>query len=826
MTSVHREDSSTIPSLEDTEYSATSRRSSAGDSGFFSQSSLSQDFRPSVSSGLSEYLAPERSSSQKSKKIESQFTISQLRFEKLDIFGREEEKKALKAIVKRTLIDEEHHMCEPLKGNELIVIKGISGVGKSTLANYIARLTKRAKGLFVQGKFDIVGIKEASKNVSSELQAMKSEDRLRSSRLLTEMRTALKGEPYSAIKAACLKICGELLYLKNADRVRSSKIIQQMTESLGDDLGLIADFIPEFSEIYADEDVEIVPHESSPTNEGSKIKLHVAFRKFLRVVTANFAPLVMLLDDVHRADQSSLDLIKFLLADEESSGFILVGTYRSNEVDELHPLTDVLDSAKTLEKSTEDVLRVTEFQLENFSEEEVKEVLKIVLNMDDSPDMDNLASICHKRTLGNMFHLNCFIRTLKEEKLLQYSFGLGKWQWDEDKIVASTVSTGNVVDLVRNRLLSMPAAAQNRLSIAACLGSAFDVEAEEVVWNSLQDCYFKKSDAGEWLFQSEESGILEDLGNNRYRWCHDQVQEAALALIPSDELSRFQTQIGRALLSDLPAAKRETYLFAIVDLLNVGESGLSGALRLELAELNRKAAQKASDQVAVGSMYHYASVGIRNLPPDAWQKHYKLALDLYSFGAEASDLLEEKASLATFSGEVLKQKHAPISDRLRAYKAIMNMRCRENAQSSLEEGMERAFEALSELGCTFPRKKFGQVVSTVKMLLKLKRQVNSLTEREIMEDKKSIDPDELLIMDILTFSMDLLFVAAPDLLGMWILKFAQLNLKNGISKYSQSAFAQMGIIFSAMDDWETAEKCGLIAEKVCYLAKTYIDFKW
>jgi DNA-binding CsgD family transcriptional regulator/tetratricopeptide (TPR) repeat protein len=53
-------------------------------------------------------------------------------------------------------------------------------------------------------------------------------------------------------------------------------------------------------------------------------------------------PLLLLFDDLHRADVPSLRLLEFVMAEAGRSRLLVLGTYRDAEVTRLHPLTDTL----------------------------------------------------------------------------------------------------------------------------------------------------------------------------------------------------------------------------------------------------------------------------------------------------------------------------------------------------------------------------------------------------------------------------------------------------------------------------------------------------
>jgi predicted ATPase len=448
------------------------------------------------------------------------------------------------------------------------------------------------------------------------------------------------GQPFAGIKAACLQVCGELMYLKTQYRSRWSKIVNDLVEL--PELGQILQLIPDLEDCLMDDQCQSQDDKyrsaledaqrtrrrvsASSMDDRASAKLYESFRRFTRVISSHFRPFVMVLDDLQRADNGSLQLVQSILTDTSSSGLLVVGTYRSNEVDEEHPLyrfTEELDMDSKNEGSG--LAKMAQIKLSNFDEAQVKEILVVVLNLNgDETGLDALASVCYRRTLGNMFYLSRFLLTLKDDGLLQFNVALWSWQWEIESITAFSAASENVVDFMRSQLLELPTAIQKRLSMAAYLGTLFDVETEQIVWDAVRK---DDEDTDNWFEMSESRGILEDCGDGLWRWAHDQVQLSARRLVQQDEIRFLKMRMARALLEGLPETKRDFYTFTIVDLLNSDEDS-DVEPNLEMAILNRNATKKAASQVGLESMRHYAMAGLKYLPKNSFQNDatYKLSI--------------------------------------------------------------------------------------------------------------------------------------------------------------------------------------------------------
>ena len=72
------------------------------------------------------------------------------------------------------------------------------------------------------------------------------------------------------------------------------------------------------------------------------------------------------------------------------------------------------------------------------------------------------------------------------QKMLTYNFGTTKWTWKVDEIRNSTTVSGNVLDLLKRRMTDLSPSMIEILKIAGCLGSFFELESVQWIWESTQ----------------------------------------------------------------------------------------------------------------------------------------------------------------------------------------------------------------------------------------------------------------------------------------------------------------------------------------------------
>ena len=359
----------------------------------------------------------------KNKTVED-FTVNKLRYSSLGLHGRDKEKEILNTCLEKVTAKDDN-----IK-RALVLIKGFSGTGKTALVSSLIVPIQRWKGVYVKGKFDLY----------------------------------LRDEPHAGIAGACREICAEILILRSHQAQGSGNgrafqdIYDKLIYGLGEDIHLLTTMIPELNEIVGDQQARLETDGAAAGNHGSqeeaKAKFNFIFRVFMRVITSYFAPLVMVLDDLQWADVGSLELIENLITDRDNSNFMIIGTYRSNEVDATHLVSKVLRDLK--ENSEQGDFNISEIEVGNLGVDEVNCVIMDLLSLDDSSKTIGLAEICLKRTAGNVFFLIAFIAMLQEQGLLFFNLGLFQWKWDVTKIESETGASSNVGDLMKRKMTNSP----------------------------------------------------------------------------------------------------------------------------------------------------------------------------------------------------------------------------------------------------------------------------------------------------------------------------------------------------------------------------------
>ncbi|HEY9649960.1 MAG TPA: AAA family ATPase, partial [Coleofasciculaceae cyanobacterium] len=365
------------------------------------------------------------------------------------LYGRDAEVKTLLAAFERVAAhrdsvtgtgintDNDQSLIQHSKSKiELMLVAGYCGIGKSALVQEIHKPITEKRGYFISGKFD-------------QLQ-----------------RTI----PYSAVVSAFKQLMRQLL---TESETQLNQWREKILANCGSNGQIIIDVIPE---------VELIIGKQRPVPElgltESQNRFNLVFKNFIRAFCTKEHPLVIFLDDLQWADLATLKLIELMMRDADSQYLFLIGAYRDNEVNPIHPLMMTLDGLRK-QGATVNVITLAALALEPMTQ-----LIADTLHSDIA-SVKPLAELVVKKTEGNPFFVNEFLKTLYAENLLTFNFPQfiftppvhlnqgrvqdtflnsslwqrqvmkGFWQWNMNQIEAKGI-TDNVVELMIDKVQKLP----------------------------------------------------------------------------------------------------------------------------------------------------------------------------------------------------------------------------------------------------------------------------------------------------------------------------------------------------------------------------------
>ncbi|HEV2093306.1 MAG TPA: AAA family ATPase, partial [Rubrobacter sp.] len=214
-------------------------------------------------------------------------------------------------------------------------------------------------------------------------------------------------------------------------------------------VGEAARLLPELSGLLPD------PRPLPPLDTpGARSRFYEGVLRALLAVLGGPPPGVLLLDDLHWADEASLDLLTYLVRRLEDRPLLVLVTWRPEEVTEDHRLRGLIAEARRSGAAT--VLG-----LGRLDSDSVRELVTRSLG-DAAEDLGTLASRLGGETEGLPLFLSEYLTAVAEGEL--------------DVAEDSWALPGGVQDLLRGRLRTVGETAGQVLAAAAVVGRSFDFD--------------------------------------------------------------------------------------------------------------------------------------------------------------------------------------------------------------------------------------------------------------------------------------------------------------------------------------------------------------
>ena len=187
--------------------------------------------------------------------------------------------------------------------------------------------------------------------------------------------------------------------------------------------------------------------------------------RLLAAISAE-VPLVVVLDDLHWMDATSIQLLRHLVTSATPMGVLVVGTFRDSDLSRAHPLTHALADLRRAPG-------VERLDLAGLGDTEITELLAAAAGHDVAGEGVAFAHALRRETDGNPFFLVEVIRHLAETGAFVRD-AAGRWVLSTDLDDLSLPTS--VREVVAHRVARLGEETEQVLSLAAVIGREFDVD--------------------------------------------------------------------------------------------------------------------------------------------------------------------------------------------------------------------------------------------------------------------------------------------------------------------------------------------------------------
>ena len=491
--------------------------------------------------------------------------------------------------------------------------------------------------------------------------------------------------------------------------------------------------------------------------------------------------------------------------------------------------------------------------------------------------LDPLVDIAYEQTKGNAFFLLQFIRSLHDEGYLQVQTqavqsqepvkatgSSAKFQLDDDTYQTSDTSmeTGNqsqqhdalhktveneekqqqqpsnwlwseeairrsklhyaasvkqdAVSILTRQMKRLPPQVQETLLVASCLGAVFDKQVLQMAMpptSKETPLYSSEVLSSSLELLIETNFLRSNSWRGYFRFCHDKIQQAAIALVDDDERALFCTNIGRRVLEHTGNGRGEI-IFLIVNFFSHGVSaGLitDRSERMSVANLAMEAGETAASMSDFTTAATYYNLGINCLQSNYvgirdgyWKDEYDFSLAIFSAAADIEKCVANFERMDVLLKEILRNARQ-FYDKMSAYTTMIQAL---GIRERLMEAIAQGFSLLEVVGERFHTKdlKIFLLFDLLKTKRMLKNFDGDLERCPVMTNKDKLAAMEILNL-IFPYCSMLKHPKAPHA----IFRMVQLTVTYGITANSATGFAGYGMGLCGLGDFMNGNRYGKFA---------------
>ena len=251
----------------------------------------------------------------------------------------------------------------------------------------------------------------------------------------------------------------------------------------------------------------------------------------LLVSAARERPLVLVLDDLHWADQDSLRVLRHLARTAADTQLLVLGSYRTVEAGDDSRFATTLP-----ELVREPTVRVEE--IHPLDQRGIVELVTLLAGHDLPEEGVELAAYLVRATGGNPFFAVEVLRHLSETGVLTQD-EQGRWRIAVE--LDQVAPPGSVREVVLGRVARLGESGVRTLGVAATVGDEFDLDVVAAVLAEAEDDVFEHLEA------AVEAALLLDLGRDRFRFAHALVSQTLAEQQPASRRARRHRRVAAVL---------------------------------------------------------------------------------------------------------------------------------------------------------------------------------------------------------------------------------------------------------------------------------------
>ncbi|KAI8138755.1 hypothetical protein BJV82DRAFT_673294 [Fennellomyces sp. T-0311] len=528
--------------------------------------------------------------------------------------------------------------------------------------------------------------------------------------------------PYATVLRSLSQVLQQILSESEEEITQFYDHVKICLNAQFSNIALLTDFVPELRPLLLSTDTCTGLNQAvQMDNIEAKLRFHKVFVEVFRAVT-HWRMTSLFLDDLHQADDPSLELIEALIMSRVH--MLMFVSYRDQEM-----------TTKLVELLESKIANVQFIKVEPLSMDSLTDFISDALHRPRDTNYKSellpFASVVYRKTQGNAFFTAQLLQTLERKKLIYFNWEKNYWDYDLREVEDATLF-GNSRQLDASfmvaRLRELPRAGQSLLKWASFVGDTFSwkmikdlmiqmktqerpshwrsLSANDEEWQRPQTLRNKSAPSTATLSSDDGSdydpvsglqavlqeGYIMAIDGDEFRWCHDRISQAAGELADPETRDRIHLTIAQYLMQE-----KTVDSFLVADHLLKCHSLVmtlkdKGPYRQVMIEAGSKG--QAAGAHVMAFAYYKSAIQLGNRDDEWNDASYDATLKLYSNAVALSYVVGDNERTLDLLEILFKNTKRPI-DRMPAFhiQAKYYFNCQMHVQ-----GVETMFRCLDELG--------------------------------------------------------------------------------------------------------------------------------
>jgi predicted ATPase/serine phosphatase RsbU (regulator of sigma subunit)/tRNA A-37 threonylcarbamoyl transferase component Bud32 len=408
------------------------------------------------------------------------------------MIGRDDEMENLKVKYERSLQGE----------GSLVLISGEAGAGKTRLIEEFRKQVIRSEGVYLEGR----------------------------------CFSGLSKTPYKPFKDSLNHYLNLFANYKPEKQEAVRKTIKEASGDLG---GLVLKMKPELAEIIGKCPPLV---ELEPIRENMRFLMELS--RFFRTLAEIENGLVLIIEDLHLADDGTLMLIEEMQKELRNSKLLLIANYRVNDIPAGHRLYQII------RESYENQLPLEAVQLRALSRLEIEKITCGMLS-DRPENIEDIINLIYSKSKGNPFFAIEIVKQMADDRAIRIENG--RWVFDREAIGRIQISS-TLLDIIFNRIVLLNKKERSILRWASLIGRKFQTGFLLKLAKVLDPDY-TETEIVVMIDNAIKLGLLDDDYNEKgvVLFVHDRVREVFEEQIPPGERKKIHQTIAELIESNTDA---------------------------------------------------------------------------------------------------------------------------------------------------------------------------------------------------------------------------------------------------------------------------------